>query len=157
MAAGLEGAIQALQRWVGTEEPVLQTRVARCRCVEEGRREAECSWRAIGTCATSAGCSGSWVGMVHHAISKHGVTLSGGLGLPKRRDGDFCLVDRAPPEERELVRLGCLAAEVWRASELVSLEGNTVRAAAGQGGAYEKLVWRQGRAWGTAVRRLVQC
>ena len=72
--------------------------------------------------------------------------------------GDRFLVDLVEADEVEMVREGCRAAEVWRVSELRSLDGARLREAAEPGGALERLVGkgRAGKAWGEVVRRVAQ-
>ena len=102
---GLEGSIQQLQRWVGTEVPVLETKAASCRCVEVLGQLKACPWNEAASkpCRTSCGWNGSWVGMVHRSMGDLGISIQGGLGLPKLREGDRCLVDLADEKQREVV------------------------------------------------------
>ena len=153
----MEGAIQELKRWEGIEQPVLEAPLQECRCVEMGRAAKKCTASELKRkeCKTVPGWNGSWAGMMRDALARAGVAVRGGIGLPKLRERDCCLVDIADPEERELIRAGCLAAEAWRVSEFVGLDGRRVRKAALAGGALERLVGRQGRVWGIAARRVV--
>ena len=43
--------------------------------------------------------------------------------MPMLREGDKFLVDLVEADEVEMAREGCRAAEVWRVSELRSLDG----------------------------------
>ena len=60
--------------------------------------------------------------------------------MPALREGDEFLVDLVEADEVEMVREGCRAAEVWRVSELRSLDGTRLREADEPAGALEKLV-----------------
>ena len=160
VGAALEGALQQLQRWEGTEQPVLEAPWRCCRCVEVLGARKDCEWSETrgSDCRTAPGWNGSWVGMLRVALAKADVQVQGGLGLPPLREGDCCLVDIADAEEREFVRHGCYAAEVWRVSDVVTLDGAGIREACKPKGALETLLGRRGggSVWGDAVRRLAR-
>ena len=67
-------------------------------------------------------------------------------------------MDLVEADEVEMVREGCRAAEVWRVSELRSLDGAGLREAVEPDGALERLVGKgkAGKAWGEVVRRVAQ-
>ena len=78
--------------------------------------------------------------------------------MPALREEDRFLVDLVEAGEVEMVREGCRVAEVWRVSELRSLDGTRLREAAAPGGALERLVGKgkAGKTWGEVVRRVAQ-
>ena len=78
--------------------------------------------------------------------------------MPTLRKGDKFLVDLVEADEVEMVREGCRAAEVWRVSELRSLDGTELREAVKPNGALERLVGKgkAGKLWGEVVRRVAQ-
>ena len=81
-----------------------------------------------------------------------GMAIEGGLGMPLLRVGDKCLVDEADWEEREMVRTGCLATEMWRYSEVMDLEGGDMCRALCSNGPAEKTA---GKKWCDWVRARV--
>ena len=81
-----------------------------------------------------------WLEMLYSHFSNSRLSLEGGRGMPKLREGDRFLVDLVEADEVEMVREGCRAAEVWRVSELRSLDGARLREAVKPGGALERLV-----------------
>jgi hypothetical protein len=144
----LQGSVQQLQRFVGTEKPVLETKLQACTC------EKRCTWRQKKKCKTSVGWDGSWVGMVWETLSETGISIVGGLGLPKLRQHDACLVDLAVNwsyEDREMLRAGCMEAEMWRISEVTKLNGLETREALRIGGSMESVVSKD---WADAARGL---
>ena len=60
--------------------------------------------------------------------------------MPTLREGDRFLVDLVEADEVEMVREGCRAADMWRVSELRSLDGAGLREAVKPGGAPGRLV-----------------
>jgi hypothetical protein len=146
---GLAGAIQRLQQYVGCSAPVLETDWFRCRC---GESEQRCGGDK--GCWSSCGWSGTWVGMLYHTLSKYGIQVKGGLGLPEIRIGDKNLVDEAVVEDKDMVREGCRRAGVWRTGEVLELEGMGMRRAFRKGGPMEKAA---GREWVKWVNELVGC
>ena len=147
----LGGAVMRLQQWVGCEEPVLQTNWMSCRCVSAGLRDTGCGGMRNG-CKTSCGWSGTWVGMVYMTLGDLGMQITGGEGMPKLRVGDRCLVDLAMDDERDMVRIGCLATEVWRCSEALQLDGHTLSRQFDPGGSAEKTA---GKEWCRWVRHML--
>ena len=145
----LEGAVHRLQQWVGCEEPVLETDWMRCRCVEAGLTERPCGGMR-GGCKTSCGWSGTWIGMLYMALGDLEVKIEGGEGMPKRRRGDKCLVDMAELDERDMVRMGCMASEIWRCSEALQMDGRTLSRALDKGGSAEKTAGRKWCDWARA-------
>ena len=121
----LGGAVQRLQQWVGCHTPVLETNWMGCRCVAAGLKEKPCGGMRNG-CKTSCGWSGTWVGMVYMMLGDAGMQITGGNGMPLLREGDRCLVDMADDGDRDMVRAGCLATEVWRCSEALRLDGQSL-------------------------------
>ena len=59
-------------------------------------------------------------------------------------------------DEREMMREGCNAAEVWRVSEVRGLDQMHIREAARAGGSLEELAGKgeAGEAWGAVTRRV---
>ena len=76
--------------------------------------------------------------------------------MPTLRKGDKFLVDLVEEDEVVMVREGCRAAEVWRVSELRSLDGASLREAVEPGGALERMVGRgkANRLWDEVARRV---
>merc|ERR1711966_558725 len=134
---------------MGCGDPVLETKHMRSKCAKEGRTGKR-------MCESTCGWNGTWLGMLYKHFSNSRLSLVGGRGMPALREGDSFLVDLVEADEVEMVREGCRAAEVWRVSELRSLDGARLREAAEPGGALERLVGkgRAGRLWGTVVRRV---
>jgi hypothetical protein len=96
--------------------------------------------------------------MLYGHFSNSWLSLEGGRGMPKLREGDRFLVDLVEADEVEMVWEGCRAAEVWRVSELRGMYGTRMREAAKSDGALERLVGRgnAGKARGEAGRRVAQ-
>ena len=163
-ARAVGGAVRELQRYVGCGEPVLETKHMRCKCAQEewtsctGCTEAKQGSTGKKRCESTCGWNGTWLGMLYRHFSNSRLSLEGGRGMPTLREGDRFLVDLVEADEVEMVREGCRAAEVWRVSELRSLDGARLREAAEPGGALERLVGkgRAGKAWGEVVRRVAQ-
>jgi hypothetical protein len=86
-------------------------------------------------------------------LSNSKTSITGGLGLPKLREGDFCLVDRAPLDQKEMVREGCLTAEVWRISEVLDMQGDGVRRDYWPAGSMERVV---SKTWVKAVVKMAE-
>ena len=127
----LRGSVQRQQQYEGCSMPVLEAGSSKCRCKKQCGGTME-------SCKTAVSWSGTWIGMVKQAMDAAGFTVTGGLGLPILREGDFCLVDAADDDEREMVRQGCAASEMWRCSEVMNLEGDGLHRALCRGGAVEK-------------------
>ena len=100
-------------------------------------------------CRTSCGWSGTWVGMLYMMMGDLGMRITGGEGMPKLREGDRCLVDMATDDERDMVRVGCLATEIWRYSEALRLDGHSMSRQLELGGSAEKTA---GKVWCDWVR-----
>jgi hypothetical protein len=96
--------------------------------------------------------------MLYRYFSNSRLSLEGGRGMPTLREGDRFLVDLVEADGVEMVREGCRAAEVWRVSELRSLDGAGLREAVEPDGALERLVGKgkAGKACGEVVRRVAQ-
>jgi hypothetical protein len=96
--------------------------------------------------------------MLYRHLSNIRLSLEGGRGMPALREWDRFLVDVVEADEGEIVREGCRAAEVWRVSELRSLDGTRLKEAARPNGALERLVGRgkAGKVWDEVVRRVAQ-
>jgi hypothetical protein len=92
---GLEGSIQELQKYAGIEQPVLESKVMKCHCMEMGYALRECTVASSYRCKTALGWNGSWVGMILYSLSNSKISITGGLGLPKLREGDRNLVEMA--------------------------------------------------------------
>ena len=139
----LRGAIQRQQQYEGIEQAVMQAGNSRCKCKKQcgGTLEA---------CKTAVSWSGTWIGMVKQGMEAAGFTMEGGLGLPKLRQGDFCLVDVARQDDKEMVRRGCMATEMWRCSEVMSLRGDALHKSLMKGGPAEKAATQE---WCTWVRQ----
>ena len=75
------------------------------------------------------------------------------MGIPKLRLGDMNLVDATGTHERETMRTGCLAAEVWRLSEVMDVKGTAVRRDFWPGGCMEKIVSHK---WTSMVRAMAE-
>jgi hypothetical protein len=75
---GLEGSIQELQKYMGIEEPVMETKLMKCSCKEMGLAARMCTTRGIDRCETSPGWEGSWTGMILHYLSNSKVSITGG-------------------------------------------------------------------------------
>lgn len=155
---GLEGSVQQLQRYVGCEEPVLETDRMRCTCVEELGAAQSCGNKVLTAtgskmCRTSCGWNGTWVGLIYWTLCNTKLRVTGGLGMPKLRDGDRCLTDLCGPEEREVVRRGCLANEKWRLSEVLMLDGERTAPVLWDG---QQMQRTAGREWVSAVRATIE-
>ena len=102
------------------------------------------------------GVVGTWLGMVYDFLSNSDFSLVGGRGRPLLREGDAFLIDLVEEDEREMMREGCNAAEVWRVSEVRGLNQMHIREAAMAGGSMEKLAGKgkAGEAWGEVMRRV---
>ena len=163
-ARAVGGAVRELQRYVGCGDPVLETKHMRCKCSKEewtscaGCTEAKQGSTGKKKCESTCGWNGTWLGMLYKHFSNSRLSLVGGRGMPSLREGDKFLVDLVEADEVEMVREGCRAAEVWRVSELRSLDGARLREAVEPNGALERLVGKgkAGRLWGTVVRRVAQ-
>ena len=147
----LRGAVQRQQQYEGCNEPVLQAGNARCCCVKLLAADESCKGMRSG-CSTMMHWSGTWVGMMARGLEDAGITIEGGLGMPLLRIGDKCLVDEADWEEREMVRAGCLATEMWRYSEVMDLGGGDICRALCSNGPAEKTA---GKRWCDWVRARV--
>ena len=77
------------------------------------------------------------------------VVPEGGQRDANTEGRDMFLVDLVEADEVEMVREGCRAAEVWRVSELRSLDGTRPREAVEPNGALAGLVGKgkAGKAW----------
>ena len=164
-ARAVGGAVRELQRYVGCSEPVLETKHMRCKCAEEeewtscaGCTEARQGSTGKKRGESTCGWNGTWLGMLYRHFSNSRLSLEGGRGMPTLRKGDKSPVDLVEAEEVEMAREGCRAAEVWRVSELRSLDGTRLREAARPNGALERLVGRgkAGKVWDEVVRRMAQ-
>ena len=132
----------------------------RCKCAKEewtsctGCTEAKQGSTGKKRCESTCGWNGTWLGMLYRHFNNSRLSLGGGRGMPTLREGDKFLVDLVEANEVEMVREGCRAAEVWRVSELRSLDGTRLREAVKPNGALERLVGRgkAGKAWGEVVR-----
>ena len=67
--------------------------------------------------------------------------------MPLLREGDRCLVDEACWEDKEMVRIGCMATEMWRCSEVMNLAGSDICRALCSNGPAEKAASRKWCAW----------
>ena len=120
--------MRELQRYVGCGDPVLETKHMRFKCAGEewtsctGCTEAKQGSTGKERCEGTCGWDGTWLGVLYRHFSNSRLSLEGGRGMPKLREGDRLLVDLVEADEVEMVREGCRAAEVWRVSELRSLD-----------------------------------
>ena len=143
---------------------MLETKHMRCKCEQEGwtscsgYTEAKQGSTGEKRCESTCGWNGTWLGMLYRHLSNSRLTLEGGRGMPTLREGDRFLVDLVEADEVEMVREGCRAAEVWRVSELRSLDGIKPREAVKPNGALERLAdkGKAGELWGQVVRRVTQ-
>ena len=100
-----------------------------CKCGEEewasytGCTEAKQGSTGKKRCESTCGWNCTWLGMLYRHFSNSRLSLEGGRGMPALREGDRFLVDLVEAYEVEMMREGCRAAEVWRVSELRSLDG----------------------------------
>jgi hypothetical protein len=99
------------------------------------------------SCSTMVHWSGTWVGMINRGLEDVGMSIAGGLGMPLLREGDRCLVDEACWEDKEMVRIGCMATEMWRCSEVMNLAGSDICRALCSNGPAEKAAGRKWCAW----------
>ena len=142
----LRGAVQRQQQYEGCNRPVLEAGNSRCRCVELAAAD-ECCKGMRKNCSTMVHWSGTWVGMINRGLEDVGMSIAGGLGMPLLREGDRCLVDEACWEDKEMVRIGCMATEMWRCSEVMNLEGSDICRALCSNGPAEKAAGRKWCAW----------
>ena len=105
----LKASIHQLQMWYGWERPVLE--------MDDFSRR---------------GWNHSLVGRVHSFMAEYNIKMVGGEGMKMRRRGDEAIVDAAKrmgatTEEQEVIMWGCFAMDVWRMSELLQGDGQTMR------------------------------
>ena len=140
--------MRELHRYVGCGEPMLETKHMRCKCAEEewtnctGCTEARQGSTDKKLCESTCGWNDTWLEMLYRHFSNSRLSLEGGRGMPALRKGDRFLVDLVKADEVEMVKEGRRAAEVWRVSELRSLDGTRLKEAARPNGALERLVGR---------------
>ena len=99
-------------------------------------------WLHKKRCASTCGWNGTWLGMLYKHFSNSRLSLEGGRWMPTLREGNIFFVDLVEADDVEMVKESCRAAEVWRVSELRSLDGTRLREAAKPIGALERLVGR---------------
>ena len=139
----LRGAIQRQQPYEGIEQAVMQAGNSRCKC------KTQCGG-TLEACKTAVSWTGTWIGMRKQRMKAAGFTMEGGLGLPKLRQGDFCLVDVARQDDKEMARRGCMATEMWRCSEVMNLRGDALHKSLMKGGPAKKAATQE---WCTWIRQ----
>ena len=102
VASIVEGSLWRLQRWMGTRTPALQYKHAE-----------------------AIGWEGTWMSTLAIWLSRTQLSVAGGEGIPYLTDKDACLVDLVPLEKKEQVAQGCREREIWRCSEIATMEGDT--------------------------------
>ena len=87
------GAVSELQRYVGREEPVLETTHMRCKCSsrEWSRCTSSCTEARQGStgklrCASTCGWNGTWLGVLYRHFSNSRLSLEGGRRMPLWRE-----------------------------------------------------------------------
>jgi hypothetical protein len=104
----------------------------RCKCAKEewtnctGCTEAKQGSTGKKRCASTCGWNSTWPRILYRHFSNSRLSLEGGRGMSTLREADRFLVDLVEVDEVEMVREGCRAAEVWRVSELRSLDGHVL-------------------------------